>query len=109
MAGNPDGGPIVKTMEVSASGSPTAATIFSFDTTGKTRSDMGWTSMQWSFVAGASSTTLRFMSTVVYPGDPSNVGWGPALDNVSVVPLPAAVLLGMIGLSVAGVKLRKRA
>jgi hypothetical protein len=29
------------------------------------------------------------------------------LDNLAVVPVPAAVLLGMLGLSVAGVKLRK--
>ena len=31
------------------------------------------------------------------------------LDNLAVVPVPGAILLGMLGLSVAGVKLRKRA
>jgi len=31
------------------------------------------------------------------------------LDNLAVVPVPGAVLLGMLGLSVVGVKLRKRA
>lgn len=30
------------------------------------------------------------------------------VDNINVVPLPGAVLLGMLGLSVAGVKLRRR-
>ncbi len=109
MAGNPDGGPTIKTMDVSVDTTVPQTQSFGFDTTGKTRSNMGWTPMQWSFVADAPSTTLRFMSTVVYPGNPSNVGWGPALDNVSVVPVPAAVLLGMLGLSVAGVKLRRRA
>jgi len=34
---------------------------------------------------------------------------GMLLDNVSVVPVPGVVLLGMLGLSVVGVKLRKRA
>jgi len=30
-------------------------------------------------------------------------------DDITFVPVPGAVLLGMLGLSVAGVKLRKRA
>jgi choice-of-anchor C domain-containing protein len=102
MAGNPDGGPTIKTMQVSAIGASTQSQNFSFDITGHTKTNMGWTAMQWTFVADASNTTLRFMSTVT-----DTVGWGPALDNVSVVPVPAAVLLGMLGLSVAGVKLRK--
>jgi hypothetical protein len=34
---------------------------------------------------------------------------GAFVENISVVPVPAAVLLGMLGLSVAGVKLRKLA
>jgi hypothetical protein len=38
--------------------------------------------------------------------NPSN-GWQP--EYSSVVPVPGAVLLGLLGLSVAGVKLRKRA
>ncbi len=110
MAGNPDGGPTIKTMDVSAIGATTVQTqSYAFDTTGATRTAMGWTPMTFAFVAENASTTLRFMSTVVYPGDPSNVGWGPALDNVSVVPVPGAVLLGLLGLSAAGVKLRKLA
>ena len=36
-------------------------------------------------------------------GNPSN----PDAFHISVVPVPAAVLLGMLGLSVAGIKLRK--
>ena len=34
---------------------------------------------------------------------------GDGLVGIAVVPVPGAVLLGMIGLSVAGVKLRKHA
>lgn len=32
---------------------------------------------------------------------------GLLLDNVSVVPVPGAILLGMLGLSAVGIKLRK--
>jgi choice-of-anchor C domain-containing protein len=104
MAGNPDGGPTIKTMDVSAIGATTQTQSFAFDVTGRSRSSMGWTPMQFTFVADAASTTVRFMSTV--PAS-QTAGWGPALDNVSVVPVPAAVLLGLLGLSAAGLKLRK--
>ena len=50
------------------------------------------------------------------PQPMSNTAWGggnyyePEIDAVAgVVPVPGAVLLGMLGLSVAGVKLRKHA
>ena len=39
----------------------------------------------------------------------SSVHAAVGLDNLSFVPVPGALLLGMLGLSVAGVKLRKRA
>lgn len=107
MAGNPDGGPTIKTMDVSAIGVATQTQSYAFDITGRTRSNMGWAPQEFTFIADAPSITLRFMSTVVYLGDSTNVGWGPALDNVSVVPVPGAVLLGMLGLGVGGWKLRK--
>ena len=103
MAGNPARGPIIKPMRVFADGQ---SQDFTFDITGRTFSDMGWTSMNWSFVADDTQATLRFQSL-------TGSGWGPAIDNVSlnpsVVPVPGAVLLGMLGLSVAGIKLRKHA
>lgn len=105
MAGNPDGDPTLKTMDVLAIGSATQSQSYSFDITGKTRSAMGWAPMRFSFVADAPATTLRFVSTVTGDQD----AWGPALDNVNVVPVPGAVLLGMLGLSAAGIRLRKRA
>jgi choice-of-anchor C domain-containing protein len=106
MAGNPDKGPTIKTMQVSAIGAATQFDDFSFDITGKTRSAMGWTTMEWTFVADAAYTTLQFMSTVTG----NNVdAWGPALDNVcvSAVPVPGAALLGTIGLGLARWKLRR--
>ncbi|MBN2133815.1 MAG: choice-of-anchor C family protein [Sedimentisphaerales bacterium] len=95
MAGNPDRQG-VKTMEVSAG---TQSALFQFDTTGHSKSNMGWETMTWSFIADAPDTTLRFMSTMTNPNDNA---WGPALDNVHVTPIPAAVLLGMVGLGSSG-------
>jgi choice-of-anchor C domain-containing protein len=105
MAGNPDNGPTIKTMDVLAIGTTTQSQSYSFDITGMTRASMGWTPMQFSFVADAPLTTLQFLSTVTG----SENAWGPALDNVSVVPVPAAALLGLLGLGAATVRLRKRA
>ena len=102
MAGNPDGGPTTKTVEVSAAGS---SADFTFDITGKSKSDMGWTYKSWIFTATGTPTTVKFLSK-------TSGGWGPALDNVSVtaVPLPASAWLGLGLLGIMGAirKLRRR-
>ncbi len=95
MAGNPDRAGL-KTMEVSAIGTTTQSALFEYNSVGYTRPDMGWETMYWSFTADSSSTTLRFLSTVDCFGDYHS--WGPALDNVHVTPIPAALLLGIVGL-----------
>jgi choice-of-anchor C domain-containing protein len=96
MAGNPDGIPTIKQLVLEAVG--VDAQAFDFDTTGNTKSDMGWQNMEWSFIANASTTTLKFTSLV---GD---TGWGPALDNVTVtaIPAPGAIFLVGLGTAVVG-------
>jgi len=101
LAGNPAGGTKIKTLTVAVGG---AAADFDFDTTGKTRTAMGWVMETFSFTANKSTETLTFTS--------KNTGfWGPALDNVSVsqtapVPLPAA--LWLLGGAVAGLAAIRR-
>lgn len=105
MSGNPANAPVIKPMLVSADGQ---SQLFTFDITGRSFSDMGWTPMSWSFVADDSSATLQFQSLTTFKG------WGPALDNVAVnaavtgVPEPASGLLLIAGLGLlAGVRARR--
>lgn len=105
MSGNPDAGIrdaefITKTLQVSA-----GAESLKFDyimTAANSKTNMLWQEMVWSFTATSALTTLTFDSLELNP-------YGPALDNVnvSVVPLPATILLGFLGLGVGGWKLRK--
>jgi len=89
MSANMFGGPALKTMNVSAAGQ-SAAFEFDYVAEGATQFDPAWVSHEWSFVATSSSTTLQFMST-------STGVFGPAIDNVVVVPAPAASL-ALLGL-----------
>jgi choice-of-anchor C domain-containing protein len=75
MAGNPDGGPVVKSLWVSAGGD---SQDFSFDTTGKSRANMGWSPKSWTFRAKSFVTGLEFFSL-------TGGVYGPALDRVRVV------------------------
>ncbi len=108
MAGNPADDPVIKPMRVSADGQ---SQDFFFDITGRSFTDMGWTTETWSFVADDSFATLDFISLTTFSG------WGPALDNVIVnrsqpgnpVPEPATVALLGIGLvGIAGAEVRRR-
>lgn len=65
---------MVKTLEVDAGGTPQ---IYTFDTTGHSLADMGWTQEIFQFTATGTSTTLTFTNL--------DLGFfGPALDNVVV-------------------------
>lgn len=88
LAGNPDGG--VKTLAASAA-STTAN--FTFNTAGRSASNMGWTTVSFTFVATGATTTLSLLGGV--QGGGSSCA-GAAIDNVSVVQVagPAAVPVG---------------
>ena len=103
MSGNPDGGSsrdITKTLLVSATGAESAS--FDYVTSSNTLNNMLWQEMTWYFTATSESTTLAFSSL-------ESNAFGPALDNVNVslVPVPATILLGFLGLGIGGWKLRK--
>ncbi|WP_229925155.1 choice-of-anchor C family protein [Streptomyces sulfonofaciens] len=74
-AGNPAGGPVVKTGRVLVDGQNVQD--FSFDVTGKTFTSMGYIRRQVTFVATATTTTLAFASTT-----PN--AYGPVVDDVQV-------------------------
>ncbi|MFF8960264.1 choice-of-anchor C family protein [Streptomyces sp. NPDC014894] len=75
LAANPAGGPAVKTGKVLVDGQNFQD--FSFDSTGKTFAAMGYVQRQVTFVAGASTTTLGFASTL-------SGAYGPVIDDVRV-------------------------
>ncbi len=79
MAGNPNGAPAVKTLDVSVTGGSTRS--YQFDTTGLTLSNMGWTQNTYAFEATGPSATITFTSTTL------NSAYGPVLDNVVLSPL----------------------
>ncbi len=89
LAGNPDSGPAVKAVRLSVNGQEQD---FTFDTTGKTRANMGYIPMIFDFTAVSDSTTLAFTSlTTTFAG--------PVLDNVSVTAAPEPSTLAMSGIA----------
>jgi len=61
-AGNPGygAGTGVKRMRASVNNTAATGQDYSFDTTGKTLSNLGWTTQTFTFTASAASTTLTF-------------------------------------------------
>lgn len=103
LAGNPDGAPVSKTVQVGATGN--ASTDYTFDTTGHDKANLGWAQYTYNFVAGGASTTLSFASQT--PG-----AYGPVLDNVAItaagVPEPATWGLMILGFAAVGGVMRRR-
>ena len=85
LAGNPGYPQGVKTLVVSAAGTQGN---YSFDTHGKSVTNMGWTTQTFSFTATNTTTTLTFQSTYVGNGFFPDAAQGPALDNVRVTWAP---------------------
>jgi choice-of-anchor C domain-containing protein len=105
LAGNPDSAPVVKLAIADATGLPGAAYLF--DTTGKTKTNMGWTQLTYDFTADSTSTTLTFSNS-------NQTGfktpYGAALDNISIsaVPEPATWAVMLIGFGGLGAAMRSR-
>jgi choice-of-anchor C domain-containing protein len=121
LAGNPDNGPVQKTLDVWVNGGTHAS--YSFDTTGHSLSSMGWALQTFSFV-GTGSDILYFASTTPAPGSgPSGhlAAFGPALDGISITegasagpaaPEPATwamMILGFMGVGFMSYRRRKPA
>jgi choice-of-anchor C domain-containing protein len=85
LAGNPGGPQGIKTLDVSAASD---LTHYSFSTSGKSGTNMGWTPQTFSFTATGATTTLMFKSTYVGNGLFPDAAQGPAIDNVRITFIP---------------------
>lgn len=81
LAGNPGYPQGVKTLEVSAAATQAN---YSFDTQGRSTSNMGWTPQTFTFTAAGTTTTLMFRSTYSGNGSHPDRAQGAAIDNVRV-------------------------
>ena len=79
LAGNYGGLPVVKPLTVTVAGVTQTCT---FDTTGKSQFNMGWTHKHFRFVATSTSATINFVSNVSGLGGLDNAG--AAIDSVNV-------------------------
>jgi choice-of-anchor C domain-containing protein len=80
MAGNPDGAPMVKIMNVYWNGALVHS--YRFNTTGHTLGSMGWVRRQVTVTATRSTSILKFADARTHGDSP----YGPTLDLVSLVP-----------------------
>jgi choice-of-anchor C domain-containing protein len=109
LAGNPESGPPIKTVRVSAANQ---VADFTFNITGRTVGDMGYVDQLFTFTAASTSTTLTFQSLT------SPAGFGATIDNVRLQAITAAApepstlaLLTSLALPLAGMAgmvIRKR-
>lgn len=83
LAGNPDGGPSIKRgwarVSQNTLGHPTVQKNFMFNTTGKSRTNMGYVQERFRFRALAPTGNLAISST-------TGGGYGPVIDAVAITP-----------------------
>jgi choice-of-anchor C domain-containing protein len=98
MSGNPDGLPVIKTLDVTFGNT---SSVFTFDTTGISHANMNWSLRSGWFQANGISDDLIFTDA----SDPGTA-FGAVIDNVSLVAVPepttvmaGALLLLPLGLS----------
>ena len=91
MAGNNNLSPV--TFHLQASAGATTQT-FTFDATGHSYTNMGWSLRTLDFAADNTTETLTFMSL-----DPGNAG--PTLDNVSITTIPEPGTTSLLGVVAA--------
>ncbi len=78
LAGNPEGGPDIKSLKLSWTGKELEQ--LRFDVTGHSKTNMGWEYHEYVVYASSDTSRLRFQST--------SAGFcGPALDDISVTPI----------------------
>jgi choice-of-anchor C domain-containing protein len=75
LSGNPAGDPLVKTLDVSATGGSVSS--YTHDVTGTDLTSMVWTAETYTFLATSATSTLSFIST-------TDGAFGPAIDAVVV-------------------------
>ena len=89
LAGNTYGAPVVKTGYARVTqGLLMTQKNFTFDTTGKTPQNMGYVWERFTFCARESSAVLSLVST-------TDGVYGPAVDDVVVIPRPRCIGLGL--------------
>jgi choice-of-anchor C domain-containing protein len=113
LAGNPDGDPVIKTVGVDVNNDPTIHS-FTFDSTGATHGNMGWQQYSFTFTAGQTNETLKFVSLDCGSGGIPTCSYGPALDNVSVSAVPelstwAMMLIGFAGIGTLAYRRARKA
>ena len=102
LAGNPDDPDVnekIKFLQVGLSNGP----FYTFDTTGQTKTNMGWVTKSFEFIATDTTSKLFFASA-------QDSAFGPALDNVSVtaVPEPETYAMFLAGITLmAGIARRR--
>ena len=101
MAGNPDGAPTIKTLDLQAGN---LDETFNFDVTGNSLGSMGWVLETAVFTATGTQTTLLTFTSQ------AGTAYGPALDGVTVttVPEPATYAFALLGLAGIGLFRRRR-